>query len=1142
MRVFSRLFSVFKNVPAAPAAFLVVLGLIFASTASGQATAGAIRGVVTDPTGAVIIGVEVGTVNLETGTEYSTRTTEAGVYFLGNLPVGNYRVEAEMEGFRRFVQEPVNVATATTTPVRITLELGDVTQTLTVEASAAPLLQTDNSEVSTVMERKLMIDLPLDLGSPTSDGSGRRQVETFIFLTPGITGNQWSKHFLGSPAHTSQAIIDGVPHALQESPGLTSRTAPPYEAVEEFKVSTTMYPAEQGRGFGIANYTLKSGTNEFHGAGFWFLRNDKLEASGFFNPTRPVVRQNEFGGTIGGPIVKNKTFFFGSFQGFRRRGGAAERGLQTIPTLDFREGDFSALREPDGDLIPIFDPSTTRPDGQGGFVRDPFPGNRIPAGRQSRVAQALFDQMPAPDGPGIVENWVNRSGGPADDDTWSVKIDHNEGPHRISGSWWWVNFDENSFSPWGDSILDNSFARTFTGGGIRVNWDWVATPTLLNHFGWGLSTSDKDRLANRPVDGNILNVPNIPQDVEEFPGFNFTGYLNLGSTGSGPDITRDDAIVFTDTVSWTKGKHQIKFGGEYWDQRFSRFDARQRAGVFDFNNLSTSQPNSPNVNRYGDSVASLLVGDVFSSNRLVNPTEAIYDTRYMAFFFEDKIQLTPKLTFTAGLRYDLPWPIDARDDIVSAIDPTLPNPAADGLPGAHVFGNDAVKPELDKDEWGPRLALAYSLNEKTVIRAGFGIIYAQSNALVSGMELGGNSLIAGFIDRSQPRSLDEGVTPAFELDNGPPPFEGTLPNFDPGIKVGDVADWINPGGGQAAYTTNYNFTIQRQFPWNIFTDIAYVGVKGTNLPAGLRNFNQTPSRFLSLGSTLQADINSPEAAAAGIAPPFPGFQGSVAQALRPFPQFIDVVTHADPIGNHTYHSLQLKLQRRFSDGLGFLVSYTLSKNISDTNGFAWANFANSALDDANRGLEKSISPLDVTQNLVTNWIYELPGKNLTGAKGKLLKGWQLGVTTTFRTGPPISIGGGVPLPIFGGGNRPSRVAGVERRTAVGKGDIDPAQDLFLDVGAFSAGTPFTFGDVGRTEPDIRGFSFWNENVTLLKRTYIPSISEQFNIEFRAQFFNLFNRTVFGNIQTNVNSPQNFGRVQGQVNEPRSVQFGLRVNF
>ncbi len=1126
---------------------LVAVVILSTNLGLAQVTSGSIRGLVSDQTGGMIPGVEIRAINLQTNERFSTISTEAGNYVLVNVSIGNYRVEAELPGFKRLARQPVNVSIGITTNLNLELEVGEVADQVTVEGSVTPLIQADSADVSTTLEQRLVIDLPLELGAATQvAGSGRRQVESFIYLTPGITGTGWNKHFLGSPQHTTQAIIDGIPFALQESPGLSERTPPPYEAVEEFTVTTTMYPANLGRGFGITNYSLRSGTNDFHGNVFWIVRNDATDARGFFATDKPVIRQNEFGFTFGGPIIKDKTFFFGAYDGFRRRGGAPTRGLVTIPSQAFRQGDFSALRTPTGELIPIFDPLTTRPDGEGGFVRDPFPNNMIPASRISPFSKFYMDRLPAPDNPNIRDNFVNRGSRPVDDDSYSVKVNHSfNDNHRVSFTHWWALLPEIRNGALGGHELDRAYATDFEGTFYRANWDWVVSPTLLNHFGWGYQYYPKD---NYGLKGGLTNadvgIPGIPPDAFGLPSMRIPGYAPLGHSDLSPEGTTDGTNVITDTLSWTEGRHQVRFGGEYWNSQFSRRDRRGEGGIMNFNQLSTSQPNSPDFGRWGDSLASMLLGEVYSGTLLVSGIERhTWDTNYLAIFLDDKIALTPKLTLTLGLRYDYPTPIAIREDSYAIVDLNLANPAAGGLPGAYRFGRDADGLLQSKNEWAPRLALAYALDDKTVLRAGYGIIYAQSNAQTNAPEIFGNRFQTGFSAISSPVSIDQGITPAFRFHEGFPPFLGELPMTDPGIQVGGVGDWINPLAGSSAYTSNWNLSVQRELPWNLVLDLTVVGVKGTRLPANTESVNQVPAQYLSLGSTLLAPIDSQAAQDAGIGRPYPGFQGSVAQALRPYPQYTTLYTAWNANGNHTYNALLAKVQRRFSNGLGILVSYTLSKNISDTNGNAWTFINPGGMDTARRHLEKSISPIDNTHNLVTNWIYELPvAEGLGGAAGKLVNGWQIGLTTTYVSGPPIAIGGGPPLALFGGANRPNRVQSVSKRTGVSAGSFDPGRDLYLNVDAFSQPAPFSFGNVGRVEGDLRGFSSFGENLSILKRTFVPSLGEEFNVEFRAEFFNLLNRTVFTSPASNINSATTFGRVFGQANQPRHIQFQLKVNF
>jgi len=1130
----------------------VVLAVLSAREVFPQITAGAVRGMVSDTSGAALPAVEVVGTHLATNLSFSTNTTEAGSYVLGNLPVGEYRISAQKVGFKQVIQERVYVVTATTTSLDFRMEVGELAQQITVEESVAPLIQTDNAEVSSVLDNRTVMDLPLSLGGASQTAaSGRRQAENFVFLTPGVTGDQFSKSFNGSTDLSQGVIIEGLPHNVPVTPGFIAQTSPPFEALEEFKVSSTLYPAEAGRGFGVTNYTLKSGTNNYHGNVFWFLRNDKFDARGFFNPVKPIVRQNDYGFTVGGPIIKGKTFFFGAWNGFKLRGGSPIRGFVTVPTEAFRRGDFSQLVDPGtGQLIQIYDPATTRPDGSGGFTRDPFLGNIIPTNRISPIARKVFDFLPPPDLPGIVNNFVNRSNIPVNDDVITWKLDHSFNPsHKVSYSHWWAyqNADYLYGGPLGKTEMTLGYPSPVAGGGLRVNYDWVVSPRVLNHFAVGYSQSNPRRGLDARKGNQILQIPGIPADIPGFPAFLIPGIPKLGNAGEQPnDPSKSEDYLFSDSVSIARGKHQFKFGGEYWYEKYSNFGGTQGGGLggtLSFSNLETSLPNSPSFGQLGSGTASFLLGQVDSAQRLVGAKLRTINLQYLALFVEDKLQLAPRLTLSLGLRWELPKPYRDNDPgRMSMVDLIAPNPGAGGRPGAYVFGTDLVVPPLDKREFAPRLGLSYQLNPKTVLRTGFGIIYSQTNAHGLGSYQFGNAFEAGFSDIFSVSSLNSGITPAFILDQGFPPFTGQLPYRDPALKNGQVGDYMSGSGGKQAYQSAWQLSIQRELPKSIFLDIAYVGNKGTHLPANLENFNQVPSRYLSLGALLNQPIGSPAAQAAGISAPYPGFTGTVAQALRPFPQYASINNAVQPIGNSSYHSMQLKLQKRFSGGLSYLVSYTLSKTLTDTSLGGYSVFNAGARDTANRSLEKALAGNDRTRNLVTSWIYELPGKQLTGVRGKVAKGWQVGIVTRYTSGVPLSISGGGPLPIFGGGNRPNRVPGVSARSAVSGGSFDPARDVYLNAQAFQQPAPFTFGTGASIEPDLRGFTFRNEDLSIIKRTYISNVSEVFNVEFRAELFNVFNRTIFSNPATNVNSPTTFGIVGGQANLPRNIQFGIKINF
>ncbi|PYV38438.1 MAG: hypothetical protein DMG06_25665 [Acidobacteria bacterium] len=362
---------------------VVILSLMSERFALAQAGTGSIRGLVTDASGAVLPDVQIEATNVATQLKFSTTSTGAGVYALSSLPIGVYKVVVQHAGFKQFIQENVDIATGSTTTVNIALAVGEVSETVTVTESVAPLMQTDNAEVATVVENRVVMDLPLQVGG---GAGGRRQVESFIFLSPGVTGDFFTKTFNGSTNLSNMAQVDGIAWTNAEVPGRFWEGTPPFEAVQEFKVANTLHPPEVGRAFGVTNYTLKSGTNRFHGNAYEFHREAAFDARGFFQSSKPRVIQNEFGGTFGGPIIKDKTFFFGTYSGFRLAAGGGGSTLFTLPPLDFRQGDFSRLL-PLG--IKIYDPQTTRVEG-GGYVRDPFPGNIIPADRVSAVARTTI--------------------------------------------------------------------------------------------------------------------------------------------------------------------------------------------------------------------------------------------------------------------------------------------------------------------------------------------------------------------------------------------------------------------------------------------------------------------------------------------------------------------------------------------------------------------------------------------------------------------------------------------------------------------------------------------------------------------------------------------------------------------------------
>ncbi len=642
-------------------------------------------------------------------------------------------------------------------------------------------------------------------------------------------------------------------------------------------------------------------------------------------------------------------------------------------------------------------------------------------------------------------------------------------------------------------------------------------------------------------------MPNLPG----FPGFYFDEYSTLGALDQAPFPVTDHGYNYIDTLSWNKGRHQFKFGV---DARFAQTNYLAGAligGSLSFSKRETSQPNSPDFGVLGDSFASLLLGQVDNATRIVGTGTVGLRTSYQALFVQDKFQITPKLTIDYGVRVERPTPLLEDYDRLSSLDLNTPNPGAGGRLGALVFAGKGQGRTGKRRfanvpiEVSPRIGLAYALNSKTLVRTGYGIFRALSNANAIAGTIEG-SFLQGYQFNQFLTTGNNGITPAFILDQGFPAINVAVPNTDPTQANGSSIDFLNPTGGKQAYLQNWTLDVQRELRGRILLDVAYVGQKGTNLPANLENLNQVDPKYLSLGPLLNANINSPEARAANIPIPYAGFSGSVSQALRPYPQFADINDPIQPTGNSSYHALQAKVQKRFSQGLSFLVSYTFSKNLTDVGGTSgFSSFNARPLNTYDRKLERAIAPNDITHNLVTSFVYELPfgdGKTFLNSKGalnKLVGGWQVSGTTTSRSGTPLAIRGGSSLPLFGGGNRPNRVDGVPIRTNVSSGNFDPEKDVYLNINAFVRPAPFTFGTVAPRLSNVRGFPYFNEDLSFIKRTHL---SESQVFEFRAEAFNVFNRVVFSNPSTSINNPSTFGRVFGQANNPRVIQFAIKYLF
>lgn len=1068
---------------------------------------------------------------MATQVRYRTVSSESGNYTIPQLPSGVYDVDAEATGFRKAVQKGVKVAILQTVSLDFTLTVGSVEQTIEVTANTLAV-ESATSDLGTAVSREKVMDLPLAVSG------NMRHPGAFVFLAPGVTGDTTNTQINGSQSRAKEILLDGIGSVSPESGGLLF-TYPSVEAINEFKLVSANFNAEYGRtGGGFEVYTTKSGTNEIHGSLFEYFRNDKLDARGFFARTRGVNRQNEYGAAIGGPIWiprlyngKNKSFFHFVWSGFRFRQGQLNE-LLTLPTAGMRAGNFN------GTGRVIYDPATTTQSGTG-FTRLPFPGNVIPPDRFSRVSRNILPLIPEVSNSNLTLNYQAVGAQTFDRDQYNVKLDHNFSETQRFNVYLYFNEQTDTPAERLAGALSPARRTLRPGRWIRANHDSLISPTMLNNFRAGF-TREPERFVRLTANQDLPNrigltgINTGPGNV--FPRVTFTdGLTNWADEPKNVGEQVNNSIQIADTLSAVRGNHTLKFGVDLRWLQTNGADPFDQQGIFRFNNLETALPTQ--TGNTGHAFASFLLGDVNSAQANFLRVVPANRYRYLAAFVQDDWKVSRRLTLNIGLRYDIFFPRTEKYGNFSGLDPALPNPGAGGLPGAVRFlgkgpgRDDSRKSFADTDykNFGPRFGFAWSIAEKTVLRGGYGIYFAPGNA-TTGLR-SSQGFIFGFNAAPAFQSPNAGVTPAIRWDNGFPTNFPQPPFIDPTVQNNSNVNMIGRNDGRAPYFQNATFGIQQELWGRTVLDVSYVGVKGTRLGTGLfQQINQVDPEFLRLGALLTQNINAPAVVAAGFRPPYPGFNGSLAQALRPFPQYLNIENRSNPNGNSTYHALQAKVERRFSAGLALIGSYTWARSITDGDIMAGGGPAGQTF--YNRRIEKGLSTNDVPHLSAISFLYDLP----VFRGNRWLGGWTISGILQYQAGRPIVLTANNTLPLFNGLLRPNVVPGQKKRADFS----DPATDLYINRAAFAVPANFTFGTSARGYDDLRVPAFLNENAGVIKRT---GIAERINLVFRAEFFNVFNRTVFagsgnfGNI-----SNLNFGRMGAQGNTPRQGQLALRLEF
>jgi len=1133
---------------------LVLCSVFTALSGFAQIATGSLGGAITDPGGAAIPAAKVVALNNATGVKIETATNEEGLYLFPALPVSTYTLTVEKSGFKRVNRQNIEIRVSQRLDLDMRLEVGDVQQTVDVTAEV-PLLETTTSDKGQSFSPKFMSDLPLFTG-------GIRNPRSFVTYMPGVNvGSEMS--ISGSGGRAQEVQVDGASLIIPESGG-TVFNMPSAEMFNEFKLLTGAYSSEYGRfGGGVEVYVTKSGANWYHGTAFLNMRRDIWNANAWSrnastnpaNSFRPKERQNEVGGAGGGPLIipklydgRDRTFFYFTYTQ-RLLPANISFPVSTVPTAAMKGGDFSAAGLP-----VIYDPATTA-----GTTRSPFPGNQIPNGRFSTVSKNLLPLIPNPTRPTLQSNYDFVNQQVIEQKIWSVKVDHAfSATNRLSGFLSMEDGGNGDTFTFPGPIGTGLGASTQKPYNIRGNHDLSIRPNLLMHttFGYSATRQGWDNPAQYGY-ASKLGIPNVPKEGDAMPRILFVGQAGLSpygvqdgkvANGGQDNYTR----MVTQSFSWVKGTHEFKFG---WDFRYLTtfgFDFAGSNGRYSFNRLQTAIPNSTSGS--GHEFASLLLGAVDSADNTVLPV-MLDEIRYFytAGYFQDNWRVTRKLTLNLGIRYEVPIGWHIGNGNYSGIDLYRSNPGAGNLPGALVFygqgqGREGVTRPYPTDYFdiGPRIGFAYQLTSKTVLRGGWGIFYQT-------LGNGGCGCRQGFANTNQ--LLSNGIDPVINWDGGIPLRPGYKPPplLDPTLSNFQDIDYFGLDYGKAPRVQNWSLNIQHEIK-NFLIDVGYVGNRGKGLNSTI-SLNQLPTKYLSLGSLLTQSVYSPAAAAAGIKVPYAGYPNrTVAQSLRPYPQYLNVLSRNSGDGQTWYDALQAKVERRFG-GFQLMAAYTFSKSLANSH---WRqifsqHFNIGAQDAYNLSDMKSYNPFDQTHVLNLLWSYDMPfgrGKHFLGSvnhfANAFIGGWTLSGIQRYYSGNLLQLttpGNPLGSTLFSTTTKAMRnMAPIQ--TGIASTDLDPnnPNTRWFNSGAFSAAAPFTLGNAALYYGEFRNPPIYFENVGIIKNTTLwANDRNPVVLQYRADAFNLLNRTRFGGINGVIGNV-NFGRPTGPQVVARAITMGLRLTF
>ena len=1155
--------------------------LILTGIAVAQTDRGTITGTVSDPAGAVIPGATVQAKNIGTSAEYTGATTTTGNYTLAQLPPGVYQVTVSMSGFKTFVRQGITVQAAQIYRIDINLEVGAISETVTVTEDA-PLLKTESGELAHNVRTDTLDNLPiLSIGAGAGANSGIRNPYAVMNMLP---GTDWrpdaSVRVNGTPGNTQAMRVEGMDTTNNMWQNMAQFTQQGVDAIQEFAVQTSNYAAEYGQaGSAVFNLTMKSGTNQIHGSAYEYFVNEALNASTPYfgskatpntgdgeTKLRPRSRRHDFGFTFGGPLYipkvydgRDKAFFFFTFEEYREATTASTN--MTVPTMAMHRGDFSAIKGKTSigkDILgrdiyenTIYDWRTERLV-NGIPVWDPFQDNKIPSELWDPASVTIQSYMPEPDPAytdlNFTNNYVRKSSNERLAYIPSVKLDFNlSNKAKISG-YWSRNYTENTPDDGLPIEITGGVPTHFPSTTIRINFDYTLRPTMLLHLGAGVM---HNVLNQDPPKVDVQGIFGIKNAYDEFPTFS-TGTLSSATYGGfsqmlGPNMSGQlDNYKPTANASlnWIKGNHTVKFGGEMIVESHA---SRGRTFVntyYYFNTIETADPSIflsgkalPAGKSVGFNYASFLAGRV---NNLQTNTESRghLGNHALAFYAQDTWKITPKITLDYGLRYDFQTYLREQYGRWGSFGHDIPNPTADGLLGGMKFEQTGPAfAENYKYAFGPRAGLAWQLMPKTVLRLGAGISYARTPELGYLHNTLSNFVPMQSSTRGQPTSqLIDGAPPVVFPDLRP----GAFPRL-PSLSPPPVA--IDRNAGRPPRIFQWSVGLQREVLKNVVVEVSYIGNRGAWWQAGpLIDVNSVTSEYLMTkygldinNATDRSLLTTPLSSVWAKDPsyqtrfpkPFTDFPMSsqLIQAIRPFPQFTSINYIWAPLGKTWYDSLQAKVTKRFSYNFDLTYSFTFQKEMTlgaETSYNLFATIAPQINDIYNRNVNKYISGLSRPFMNVVAASYTTPNF-VTGNRflGMLVRDWQISAVLRYTSAQPIRVPGaatpnvGTYLARTSGTTFANRVPGVplfldqSGKEVDINGNYDPAATFVLNPAAWSNPLPNEFATSTAYYNDYRGRRFPTENMSL-GRNFRFGSDGRYNLQFRAEFTNIFNRLFIPN--------------------------------